>query len=228
MSSPATAMGVELPDVQVPGTPDTEAPIAPSSPGPAITAPLVPEEPPNLEGVAIPQYPLPTKPFPVQPAVKITTGFAPPAPLDHSGRKVRHWKVANREIRGIAGGRWFARTWVGEKESELADTPAGPKIDDKSFVGHHLGAFGPRGSISAPAGRGRGRGGSKSASAVGSTVPSRSGSVAAETGPSAMKLPTKMRILQLPPSENVDSPDATAMPPPPEIATPSEPAPTEA
>jgi len=28
--------------------------------------------------------------------------------------------TANREIRGIAGGRWFTRSWVGDKESELA------------------------------------------------------------------------------------------------------------
>ena len=74
----------------------------------------------ELEGIALPIYPLPNKPYPVQPPPKIPTGFAPVIPLDKSTNKPRHWRTANREIRGIAGGRWFARTWVGDKESELA------------------------------------------------------------------------------------------------------------
>jgi Wiskott-Aldrich syndrome protein len=41
-------------------------------------------------------------------------------PLDRTKSKARHWRPAHREIRGIAGGRWFARAWVGEKDSELA------------------------------------------------------------------------------------------------------------
>lgn len=74
----------------------------------------------NLDGIALPIYPLPNKPYPVQPPPKIPTGFAPVIPLDKSTNKPRHWRTANREIRGIGGGRWFARTWVGDKESELA------------------------------------------------------------------------------------------------------------
>lgn len=74
----------------------------------------------DIEGVPHPRYPLPTKPFQVQPPPKITTGYAPTTPLDRTKGKPRHWRPAHREIRGIAGGRWFARTWVGEKDSELA------------------------------------------------------------------------------------------------------------
>ena len=69
-------------------------------------------------------YPLPSKPFPVLPPQKMGSGFAPLIPLDKSGKKVRHWRQANREIRGIAGGRWFARSWAGEKESEFATAVA--------------------------------------------------------------------------------------------------------
>jgi hypothetical protein len=74
----------------------------------------------DLEGVPHPRYPLPTKPFQVQPPPKITTGYATVIPLDRTKIKPRHWRLAHREIRGIAGGRWFARAWVGEKDSELA------------------------------------------------------------------------------------------------------------
>jgi hypothetical protein len=78
----------------------------------------------TLEGGPYPLYPLPTKPFPVQPPAKIGTGFAPVIPLDKSPGKVRHWRMACREIKGIAGGRWFARSWVGDKDSEFATVKA--------------------------------------------------------------------------------------------------------
>ncbi|CCM03664.1 uncharacterized protein FIBRA_05808 [Fibroporia radiculosa] len=83
-------------------------------------APVVPAEEGGLDGVPLPVYPLPSKPFPVQPPPKIGTGFAPVMPLDKSGKPVRRWRQVNREVRGIAGGRWFTRTWAGEKESEFA------------------------------------------------------------------------------------------------------------
>ncbi|KAJ3884100.1 hypothetical protein GG344DRAFT_71587 [Lentinula edodes] len=38
--------------------------------------------------------------------------FAPNIILDRSGTKVRYWRIAKREIRGIGGGRWFAQGWV--------------------------------------------------------------------------------------------------------------------
>ncbi|KAF5380295.1 hypothetical protein D9757_007913 [Collybiopsis confluens] len=93
-----------------------------------------PSLPISLEGIPVPIYPLPTKPFPVLPPPKIsTTGFAsnPPIAIDKSGgsdnasaaiskAKVRKWRTARREIRGIGGGRWFAKAWVGGKESSFA------------------------------------------------------------------------------------------------------------
>lgn len=91
---------------------------------PATLPPIPPPEDVNLDGVPIPSYPLPNKPFPVQPPVKIATGFAPSIPLDRSKKPVRHWRQANREIRGIAGGRWFIRSWIGDKESEYATAHA--------------------------------------------------------------------------------------------------------
>ncbi|TDL20874.1 hypothetical protein BD410DRAFT_899171 [Rickenella mellea] len=74
----------------------------------------------NMDAVPMPIYPLPAKPFFVQPLPKFPTGFAPSLPLDKTSAKVRHWRQAHREIRGIAGGRWFTKTWVGEKDSEFA------------------------------------------------------------------------------------------------------------
>src|ERR1700742_1122217 len=96
----------------------------------SVSAPP-PVEEINLENVPLPIYPLPTKPFPVQPPPKIPTGFAPAAPLDKIGKKVRHWRIAQREIRGIGGGRWFVRSWVGDKVSEFAIAAAAAKADDK-------------------------------------------------------------------------------------------------
>ena len=74
----------------------------------------------DLNDQAIPIYPLPSKPFLVQPLPKIGSGFAPTIPLDKSKTPVRHWRKAQREIRGIAGGRWLVGTWVGDKDSEYA------------------------------------------------------------------------------------------------------------
>ncbi|TFK42026.1 hypothetical protein BDQ12DRAFT_696547 [Crucibulum laeve] len=173
----------------------------------------------SLENVPIPIYPLPSKPFPVQPPPKIASGFAPPLPLDRQGKKVRHWRTANREIRGIAGGRWFTRTWVGDKESEysadIAATAAARAAAEEKAAASGI-TLPKLPSISAPVGTGRGRGrGSKAASSLAaSAAPSRSGS----TGPdistptsitgipitSKVHVPTKMRVLLAP-----ESPDAT-------------------
>ncbi|KAF8640821.1 hypothetical protein AX17_000470 [Amanita inopinata Kibby_2008] len=194
-SSPiAAAMEVNTPDVEQPA-------LAP----PSV---LPPEEPLSLDNVPVPVYPLPTKPFPVQPPPKLSTGTAPTIPLDKTGKKVRHWRMAHREIRGIAGGRWFARTWVGGKESEYASAvaAAAKEGDDKGVSLPKLAA-----SISAPVG---GRGSTKNkgskaaslaASATASAAPSRAGS-AGPDGPisvSTVRAPTKMRI-QLGPDEYGD------------------------
>jgi hypothetical protein len=149
----------------------------------------------NLDATPIPVYPLPTKPFTVQLPAKISTGFAPVIPLERVLRheKVRHWRIAQREIRGIAGGRWFARTWVGGKESEYASAAAaaaalkGIESNDKlsGFTLPKLSAV----SISSPpvAGR-RGRTGKTS-----SGTPSRSASVVPDI--STVRAPTKMRTV---------------------------------
>ncbi|EKM61434.1 uncharacterized protein PHACADRAFT_248039 [Phanerochaete carnosa HHB-10118-sp] len=144
-------------------------------PLPSHTIPIGPipaDEDINLEGVPLPLYPLPTKPFPVLPAPKIPTGLAPVMPLDKSGKKIRKWRQAQREIRGIAGGRWFAKTWIGDKESEYAAAhavqpppiPAATQATALAMIGggELLPGMGtlpiPRLS-GATSGRGRGRGG---------------------------------------------------------------------
>jgi len=98
----------------------------------------------TIEDGPYPVYPLPSKPFPVQPAPKMPTGFAPVIPLDRSSKRCRRWRVANREIRGIAGGRWFTRSWVGDKE--LDSTAAPPKVDKEENGGtSSLALSGPHG-----------------------------------------------------------------------------------
>ncbi|KZS93322.1 hypothetical protein SISNIDRAFT_454481 [Sistotremastrum niveocremeum HHB9708] len=77
---------------------------------------------PGLEPV--PLWPPPTKSFSVQPPVKIQTAYAPALPLEKNTPKPRAWKIANREIRGIGGGRWFVRAWVGDKDSDYAAAAA--------------------------------------------------------------------------------------------------------
>ncbi|KAK2464745.1 hypothetical protein APHAL10511_003163 [Amanita phalloides] len=163
--------------------------------GPAVSSVPVLEEPMSLENLPIPVYTLPTKPFPVQPAPKMNTGAAPTIPLDKSGKKARHWRLAHREIRGIAGGRWFARTWVGEKESQFAAAmAAAAREGDDRLI---------KGSISAPVG-GKGSAKTKGSKNTSSLAASTSGSAApsrdASLGPdapisiSAVRAPTKMRI----------------------------------
>lgn len=95
-------------------------------PLPGSSVPMLPAhlDDVNLDGVPLPTYPLPSRPFPVHPPPKIGSGFAPIIPLDKSGKHVRHWRQAQREIRGIAGGRWFTKAWVGEKESQYATAAA--------------------------------------------------------------------------------------------------------
>lgn len=212
-----------------PGSPEPDT-VAPSSP---TTAPVPLVEETNLENIPLPVYPLPSKPFPVQPPPKIPTGFAPPIPLDKGGKKVRHWRTANREIRGIAGGRWFARSWVGDKDSEYATSAAAKELEKTNGL---LGL--PKqlaSSASAPPlGRGSGKKAKGGTSVNPSAAPSRDASVvppeaqstANATGVSSassgstnatpipittstVRAPTKMRIQQLP--EDPDPPSDAAM-----------------
>ncbi|KAF8215762.1 hypothetical protein K438DRAFT_1799386 [Mycena galopus ATCC 62051] len=160
--------------------------IPPYTNGPLNEEPHIPI---NLQDVALPQYPLPVKPFSVQPPQKINTGFAPIVPIDRTGAKPRHWRPVNREIRGIAGGRWFTRSWMGEKESPLAiaiASGAGEK-QSSSVALPKL----PTMSISAPA-QTKTKRATKNSSLTGSTAPSRSSS--------AVPVPSKMRTIMLAPT----------------------------
>ncbi|KAJ7755023.1 hypothetical protein DFH07DRAFT_822607 [Mycena maculata] len=168
----------------------------PETSPPFSNGPLGDEPPINLQDVALPQYPLPIKPFSVQPPQKINTGFAPVLPLDRSGAKVRHWRPVNREIRGIAGGRWFVRSWMGSKESALAIAIASGE-KSSSVALPKLPAM----SISAPVPT-KAKRATKNSSLTASAAPSRSSSA----------VPSKMRTIMLaPPSDGGDS-DMVAAP----------------
>jgi len=156
----------------------------------------IPEEI-NLDGIPVPVYSLPTKPFPVLPPPKVGSGFAPNIPLDRSGTKVRHWRVARREIRGIGGGRWFSQGWVGEKESAFASM-----LETQTELRKAIGdapVSTPKSLSVTGKGKGKGKGSSLSTSAA----PSRSESQApdgtmATSASASVRAPTKMRILQMP------------------------------
>lgn len=182
------------------------APQEANSPEPEAISTAPPPPDINLDSVVLPVYPLPSKPFPVQPPPKIGTGFAPVIPLDKSKNKPRRWRTANREIRGIAGGRWFARTWVGDKESDIANAAANAAAaaavlkanveSDKRAVQSSTG------SLSTPSAPVYPPSSSKTipkpirlpATPSTSVGPSRAPSIASESGvPHAPRPPTKMR-----------------------------------
>jgi hypothetical protein len=155
-----------------------------------------------LDAVPLPIYPLPSKPFPVQPPLKVGTGFAPLIALDKSPKKVRHWRPAYREVRGIAGGRWFTHAWVGEKESEFASHVA---AEHEKQATPGAVALPKLPSLSgAPSGRGKSKSARtlSAASASASAAPSRSGSANPESHmPHATRAPTKMRTIVAPVSD---------------------------
>ena len=121
---------------------------------------------------------------------------------------MRHWREANREIRGIAGGRWFAKTWVGDKESHFAY--AAKPIEDKVSASTKI----PAQSSSTPvmskvvsklkASKGGSVSNSSNPSRAPSVVPEHSGNLVT----SAVRAPTKMRISQKAPSD-IESAAAT-------------------
>ncbi|KIM70103.1 hypothetical protein SCLCIDRAFT_19058 [Scleroderma citrinum Foug A] len=202
---------------------ETHTITAPSSPflhdaheggqSPDVEEPQQPQ-PPSPEGLVdtqpLPVYPLPSKPFPVQPPPKISTGFAPMLPLDRTGTKVRRWRVANREIRGIAGGRWFTRAWVGDKDSEFA--AAVTLVSGKLVDGDKISI--PKSATSAPALGKAGKAKAPRASAGISSAPSRADSIVSEMHPT--KAPTKMRnVVVGPASEAGNESDAATAPEPP-------------
>ncbi|KAL4070520.1 hypothetical protein J3A83DRAFT_4372692 [Scleroderma citrinum] len=195
-SSPLPHDGHEV--GQSPDADEAEKRRPPSPEGPVETPPL-------------PVYPLPSKPFPVQPPPKIGTGFAPMLPLDRTGTKVRRWRVANREIRGIAGGRWFARAWVGDKESQFA---AAVVASAKSTEGDKVAVPKSVTSISAPSLGKAGKAKAPRGSAGISAAPSRADSIVSELHPT--KAPTKMRNVVVGPASEAgnESDTAAALEPP--------------
>lgn len=68
----------------------------------------------------MPSYAQPTRSFGVAPPLKPVNTAAKDVPIERNMPPVRRWRVARREIRGIAGGRWFARSWVGDNDSSWA------------------------------------------------------------------------------------------------------------
>ena len=153
---------------------------------PAITAPTLSNQDENLDGVPCPIYPLPSKPFPVLPPVKITTGFATNLPLDKNHTPVRHWRLAKREVRGIAGGRWFAQSWVGNKESayatSVANNPPPAEVEKASGNGStKLSTAGSKGS------KKKEKADTAASSRSSSTVPDPPAPSRTTTGPSKMR-----------------------------------------
>ncbi|THV06504.1 hypothetical protein K435DRAFT_848984 [Dendrothele bispora CBS 962.96] len=195
-------------------SPEPEASFA--LPPPAVPPPQ-PEEI-NLDGVPIPVYPLPNKPFPVLPPPKVGSGLAPIIPLDRSGTKVRQWRVALREIRGIGGGRWFTRAWVGDKQSQFAsevkvNNEMRKALADSGVAIPKL----PTMSISAPTGKGKGKAKAGTASSLSqSAAPSRAESLGPEGIPppgasiSTVRAPSKMRISQVPPPPSSEAGDSVS------------------
>ncbi|KAB5592052.1 hypothetical protein CTheo_4504 [Ceratobasidium theobromae] len=114
----------------IPGTPDsvssTSTSLAPT-PTPISTPTIaVPVDTPDIDPALLataPRRPLPTRAFPVQPAPK-TTAVAAISTPDWSRRKTRSWAVQWREIKGVGGGSWWVRSWVGSNDSEYASDPA--------------------------------------------------------------------------------------------------------
>jgi len=153
---------------------------------PAISAPTLSNQDENLDGVPCPVYPLPSKPFPVLPSMKIATGFATNLPLDKNHTQTRHWRLAKREIRGIAGGRWFAQSWVGDKESayatSVANNPPPTEVEKPSGnASTKLSTAGSKGS------KKKEKADTAASSRSSSTVPDPPASNRTTTGPSKMR-----------------------------------------
>ena len=168
--------GGETPDIEpltLTQPPESSQPVTESIPASSQATVTPGENIPtfSLDSVPIPIYRLPTKPFLVQPPPKAPSGFSPFVPLDKNRAPVRRWRPALRAIRGIAGGQWFARTWVGDKESEY------------SLAGHDepptMGILQPNSGVIFNTGRGRGSGRASPAPVLPKPLGANSGSLSA-------------------------------------------------
>jgi hypothetical protein len=61
---------------------------------------------------APPYHPLPDRTFPVQSAPKVTSVYATSTPLDTKGPPAKKWRLVYREVKGVGGSRFFAKTWI--------------------------------------------------------------------------------------------------------------------
>lgn len=107
---------------------------------------LPPILPPDFNAdptIPVPLWPLPTRAFPVQPPPKIPTGYAPSHPLDTKRPPARKWTVMKREIRGIAGGRWFTKTWVSGAMPDTPDVITGNSGNNSNNNNASAGTAGP-------------------------------------------------------------------------------------
>lgn len=164
----------------------------------------------------------------MQPPPKIPTGLAPLIPLDKSKNKPRRWRTANREIRGIAGGRWFTRSWVGDKESELATAAinaaaaaailkANYETDKRAALGSVSGAASelPSGSMaSAPPVKALAKSKVPKAQPGPSAGPSRAASISSDVAAHAPRPPTKMRTMLAGPASEAGNDSDMAAPGP--------------
>lgn len=192
-------------------SPDPDIGTAPIIPPPVVTDMNV-----DIENVPLPVYPLPSRPFAVQPPPKIGTGFAPVVHIDKTRKPVRRWRQAQREVRGIAGGRWFVKSWLGDKESEYASATTSnaqhpPEMSGPpNLVLPKLSGPAISGSISGKATpKGRGSGLKMDTTAMSSAFSSRDVSAAPADSISAGP-PTKKRnlgpLLMPTPDAQVDTP----------------------
>ncbi|KAG9313950.1 hypothetical protein JVU11DRAFT_4724 [Chiua virens] len=222
---PKGAKALAVPPAEDAAMSETHTITAPSSPFPVSRGPSPePEEaepPPPPAPAPETEQPGETTPLPLPPPPKIGTGFAPVQPLDRTGAKARQWRIANREIRGIAGGRWFARSWVGDKESDFANALATAATNAKVTESDKVAVPKAVTSISAPALGKAGKSKAARGSAGISAAPSRSGSIVPDHELHTPKAPTKMRnIITGPASEAGEAGDEPEMvaPEPPSIS----------
>ncbi|KAG9102886.1 hypothetical protein FRC06_000880 [Ceratobasidium sp. 370] len=125
-----TPTPISTPTIPIP-TPSLALPPPPSSL--STSAPLQPQSstPAEIDPALLataPRRPLPTRAFPVQAAPKTTqpaiANGGAAGGMDSNRRKVRRWSMKMREVKGVGGGSWWVRTWVGSPESEYASDPA--------------------------------------------------------------------------------------------------------
>ncbi|KAG8740012.1 hypothetical protein FRC10_004852 [Ceratobasidium sp. 414] len=130
-SNALTPTPISTPTIPIPTSSLALPPVSSSlsTPAPLQPQPSTPAEiDPALLATA-PRRPLPTRAFAVQAAPKttqpaLTVNGGAGGGMDLNRRKVRQWGMKMREVKGVGGGSWWVRTWVGSPESQYASDPA--------------------------------------------------------------------------------------------------------